>query len=157
MEARVRLGNEELQVRSDDNYLEGIGSEFEPNMVKLFQALVGPQDAVADVGANIGLTAILFSRIAGQVVAIEPSLTTFAVLQENVGRAECNNVQIHNIGLGREQTQTTITFAHNNRSGGFISNVAQPKEGHITETVHIETLDEFCERTGFAPDFLKID
>ena len=50
----------------------------------------GPGDVVVDVGANIGTTSIPIVRTCGcRAVAIEPVLTTFALLRQNV---ELNDV-----------------------------------------------------------------
>ena len=53
MEKRIRIGNEIYEVASDDDYLGGMGDIFEPHMVRLFSALIGPNDVVADIGATL--------------------------------------------------------------------------------------------------------
>ena len=69
-------------VSSDDNYIEAMGNDFEPHMVQLFRALVSSKDVVADIGANIGMTPLLFSSIAKQTYAFEPSPSTFGILSD---------------------------------------------------------------------------
>lgn len=71
MEKPIKIGNKVCLISSDDDYLEAVGNDFEPYMVQLFRALIGQDDVVADIGANIGLTAILFSALAKQVYAFE--------------------------------------------------------------------------------------
>jgi hypothetical protein len=56
MQKNIKIGDAVFNVMSDDNYLEAMGNEFEPHMVKIFRALIGPNDVVADIGANFGLT-----------------------------------------------------------------------------------------------------
>jgi FkbM family methyltransferase len=112
---------------------------------------------VLQVGANIGLTAILFSRLAKTVYAFEPSPTTFGILKANLSRARADNVQALNLGAGEREEQLTITFATNNRSGGFVSDKIQPKLGHTTEQIAIHSLDGHFGQTAERINFLKID
>jgi len=132
-------------------------SDFEPHMVQLFRALITPNDVVADVGANIGLTAILFSSLAKYVYAYEPSPSTFNILSHNLLRANTSNVEAINLGLGHRAESLTITYAKNNRSGGYVSDKIRPEEGHITEEIRIKTLDSFFANKQPIPSFLKID
>jgi len=96
----IKIGDKSFEVVSDDNYLDAMGSEFEPHMVQLFRTPIGPDDVVADVGANIGLTALLFSGLAKRTYAFEPSPSTFDILKKNLERAAVRNVQAINLGLG---------------------------------------------------------
>lgn len=157
MEKQIKIGDSIYAVSSDDNYLEAMGNDFEPHMVQLFRALIGPDDVVADIGANIGLTAILFSSLAKQAYAFEPSPSTFRILSENLGRNRISNVEAINLGLGHNKESLTITFAQNNRSGGYVSDKIRPENGHVTEEIRIDTLDHFFSSTAPAPTFLKID
>jgi len=141
MEKQIKIGDKVYAISSDDSYLEAMGSDFEPHMVQLFRALIGPDDVVADIGANIGLTAILFSALAKQTYAFEPSPSTFRVLSANLARNGVENVEAINLGLGNQGKTTTITFAQNNRSGGYVSDKIRPETGHVTEEIQIETLD----------------
>ena len=157
-EIAVRIGSRECRIRSDDNYLDHIAGTFEPHMVELFRCVAEGSKVILDVGANIGCTAILFGDMAEQVHAFEPSPTTFRYLQENVQANSVGNVQLHNLGLGAEAAVTTITFAPNNRSGGFVSNQTSANADHLTEQIEIRTLDQVLDSMApAAPDFIKID
>lgn len=157
MEKTIKIGDAIYPVTSDDNYLDVMGKNFEPHMVQLFRALIGPNDVVADIGANIGLTALLFSSLAKKTYAFEPSPSTYSILSENLTRNNIANVEAVNLGLGQNQEALTITFAKNNRSGGYISNKIRPETGHVTEDIHIDTLDQFFAGKEPTPTFLKID
>lgn len=156
MEKNIRIGDKTYSLSSDDNYLDAMGSDFEPHMVQLFRALITPDDVVADIGANIGLTAILFSALARWVYAFEPSPSTFNILRNNLARAGATNVEMVNLGLGNKTDSLTITFAKSNRSGGYVSDKIRPEAGHISEEIRIQTLDSFFTRKQ-PPTFLKID
>jgi len=153
----IRIGGTTHGFESDDNYLAHVGEDFEPDMVALFKTLVKPDMVVADVGANIGMTAVLFSELAREVYAFEPAPSTYAFLKSNVEHAGCTNVRTVNIGLGDRPEDLTLTFAVTNRSGGFVSGFIQPTAGHITENIRVETLDTFFSGDLPRPDFIKID
>lgn len=157
MEKNIKIGDAIYSVSSDDNYLDAMGVVFEPHMVQLFRALIGPGDVVADIGANIGLTAILFSTLASKVYAFEPSPSTYRILADNLARSGVGNVEEINLGLGQKEESLTITFAKNNRSGGYVSDKIRPETGHVTEEIQIDTLDHYFADKESPPHFLKID
>lgn len=157
MEKTVNIDSKPYALTSDDNYLDTVGNEFEPYMVQLFKTIIKPNYVVADIGSNIGLTSILFSNLAKKVFAFEPSPSTYKILLENLSRAKANNVEAINIGMGEQSQNSTITFAQNNRSGGFVSDKLRLGQGHVTEKISIETLDNILLPKTQQLDFIKID
>lgn len=156
MESNIKIGDAIYVVSSDDDYLNSMGNNFERHMVQLFRALIDPNDVVADIGANIGLTAILFSSLAKKTYAFEPSPSTYNILLENLSRNNISNIEAVNVGLGQTEERLTITFSKNNRSGGYVSDKICPKMGYVTEDIRIDTLDHFFGK-DIVPTFLKID
>jgi FkbM family methyltransferase len=158
MKREIRVGDRTCSFESDDNYLARMPATFEPHMVRLFRALIRPGMAVADVGANIGMTAVLFSQLARRVQAFEPAPSTHALLVGNILGNGCDNVEAVNLGFGDRAGTETLTFAATNRSGGFVSDKVRPEAGYRSETIRIETLDGFFGPGGAPPpDFIKID
>ena len=156
MKRSIRIGDRVREVSSDDAYLANMGEVFEPDMTDLFKALIDPGMVVADVGANIGMTALLFSDLAKHVYAFEPGRSTYELLVANVTPAE--NVEAINVGMGAEPANQTLTFSKNNRSGGFVSSTMKfQNEAHSTENIRIETLDGFFFDRADRPDFIKLD
>ena len=157
-ETTVDIGGVQYVIVSDDAYLEQFRGRFEPEMVRLFRTLINPSDVVFDVGANIGCTTLLFSELARTVYAFEPSATTFALLQQNVARAERRNVVALNFALGAEAGETTLTFAPSNRAGGFVSDRTQASAGHTKEKISVRRLDDVMASASVGHvDFIKID
>lgn len=153
-----RIDGKKYEITSDDNYLDHIQGEFEPDVVALFKSLTREAKCVFDVGANIGCTSILFGQRADMVYSFEPSPTTFRFLEKNIARARLRNVRPVNIGLGRASSEHSLTYAANNRSGGFVSNKIKASEGHRIEKVSIVRGDEFTRQQGVGRiDFIKID
>ena len=72
MVKRVRILEKTFAVHGDDDYLDEIGEEFEPDNIALLRLLCDEDSRVLDVGANIGMTALAFSQICpqGQIAAI---------------------------------------------------------------------------------------
>lgn len=153
MEKAIKIGDKTYLVASDDYYLDAMGSDFEPHMVELFHALIVPNDVVADIGANIGLTAILFTSLACQVHAFEPNPSTFRMLSRNLKQAGVENIKAVNLGLGDRADSLTISFASNNRSGGFVSDKIRPEQGHVTEEIKIDTIDHYLANNESTPNF----
>ncbi|MDB5919983.1 MAG: methyltransferase FkbM [Massilia sp.] len=64
----------------------------------------------------------------------------------------------HNFGLGFDAATTTTTFAPNNRSGGFVSDLTHADANHVREQIEIRRLDEVVPGLSLAArDFIKID
>ncbi len=155
---RTKINGKPYSISSDDDYLDHVEGEFEPEMVSLFKSLIQPTDTVLDIGANIGCTSLLFGDLARKVYSFEPSPTTHRWLVQNVRMAKLNNVEPINLGLGKDAGTFELTFAPNNRSGGFVSNLTNASEGHQVEQITIAKGDDFIREQQIAKvDFIKID
>lgn len=157
-EERVNIGGRNYTITSDDMYLEGIKNGFEPDMVELFRSVASDSEVILDVGANIGCTALLFSGLSKTVYAFEPSPTTFEFLEKNILRSGLKNIFLQNIGFGAESSESTLTFAPSNRSGGFVSNQTQASDGHTVEKIVIRQMDDVLKSLSISKvNFIKID
>ena len=135
-----------------------MGRRFEPESVRLFDALLRQGGIALDVGANIGCTSLLFSQRAESVFAFEPSPETFALLRRNLDGAGAGNVSAINAGLGAENETATLTSSLHNRSGAFVVEGERPNEGHRSEAIEIRRGDDVWHEMGEpAVDFIKID
>lgn len=68
-------------------------------------------DTFLDIGTNIGLFALLASKVvgdSGKVICFEPSPITFKRLAENVNLNELKNIDLRNVGLS--DTKGELTF-----------------------------------------------
>jgi FkbM family methyltransferase len=153
----VKIDNTGYLLESDDQYLKNAGENFEPNMVELFKKLIGPDFVIADIGANIGFTSILFSQLGSKVFSFEPSPTTYNYLVKNLRNNHLENVIPVNQALGDKNTTSTLTYSNLNRSGGFVSDKVRPREGHTTENIIIRRFDDVWHQYADELDFLKID
>jgi FkbM family methyltransferase len=154
MESTVEIAGKPYLLQSDDTYLDSVGAVFEPEMVALFRCFA--RGTILDIGANIGCTALAFSSMAETVHAFEPSPSTYALLATNTAVAP--NVVTHNYGLGAKNGSFELTFAPNNRSGGYVSDQMKASEGHTVEKIVVKKLDGMLRSLNLrSVDFVKID
>lgn len=133
-----------ISSRIEDAYLNSRGEVFESETCKLFATLCNKQDSVVlDVGANIGLTALLFGDIAHKVYAFEPSPSTFNFLETNIKQSKKRNIELYNFGLGDSSFETTLSFPACFSAGAFISSQCEKFSDYINENVRIQTIDAF--------------
>lgn len=139
-------------------------------MVSLFARLIRRDDVVYDIGANIGL----YTRImrqwfgASYLYAFEPMLENRELLEENIRLGNMQGIcEISALALsdapGKEELQiddmNSGSAVLNSISGGE----ASTGRAHFglppkTETVELETLDAFVNRSGIRPpNMMKID
>jgi FkbM family methyltransferase len=155
---QIAIGGKTFRIESDDEYLQKLGSEFEPATVQLFDALVSKEDYVLDVGANIGCTALALGERAFKVVAFEPAPSTFEFLRRNVSHSGLTNVQLVNSALGSAPGEAQITFSASNRSGAFVSSHTSVSRDHVHEKIVVRRLDEVMPTLDVPRvDFIKID
>jgi FkbM family methyltransferase len=123
---------------------------------RLFQGLVRPGMRVVDVGANVGLYALLLARLTGEsghVVAFEPEPELFRALCANRAANGAANVTPVNLALGA--TSGRVPFRRNafnsgdNRLGGL-------SWGASTVEVELARLDDALGGDRRV-DFIKMD
>lgn len=117
-----------------------------------------PGDVALDVGANIGTTAALMSRIVGpegKVYAFEPGVTE--ITRQHVQDNGLTNVEVVPAAVG--DTLGEITLNMGMLGLGIDSSIAYKKDWHDTgKVVPLETLDHFAEERGLERiDYIKMD
>jgi len=139
------------------------GGPREPESGYLEQ-LLRPGDAVADLGANVGLYTMLFSSLVGvngMVCSCEPILENFLILQSVIRKAKITNVRLFRAALGahtgsREMIiPTSDDFAF---AGYYQAHFSDGQERGQTERVDVLTLDQlWADKTIDRLDFVKCD
>lgn len=134
-------------------YLEG---EFEKKEIALCQKYIKRNSIVLDIGANIGIHSIYFSRIAkeGLVFSFEPSPETFRLLLKNVMNS--SNILPINIGVSNFKNIADFYMASDNA----YSSLKDTKRKEIKKIVKVIcfTLDDFFKGLNLSNiDFVKID
>jgi FkbM family methyltransferase len=123
----------------------------------LFAERIRPGMRVLDVGANLGLYTLLFSRLvgaAGEVTALEPDPELYAALETNCCLNSATNVRLHNMAAGarpaRMELSRSLLNSGDNRLASLPSQVFKR-----SVAVRVNTVDEIV--SDSRVDFVKID
>ena len=120
-------------------------------------------DLIFDVGANIGSKSKIFSKLAKNIIAFEPSPKLFSFLQTKFRNT---NVKVYNYALGTNVSKSFLYIVEENEAYNSL------KKKHIITTVSsrgiatldsvkkekikIEKLENFITKFGI-PKYIKID
>ena len=140
----------------EDNHLGHIMAELYKEEI-YSPILMGKKNlTIFDIGANIGLTAILFSKYAKDVYSVEPAKEHFETLKQNIEGNELTNVHALNYAIGNENKDIELQhFA--NKTAFNVLNIS-PGDQTGRETVKMITIDKLFEITGVKKvDFMKLD
>jgi FkbM family methyltransferase len=121
-----------------------------------FSSLDFQNGDIVDVGANMGVTSILFAQLAPQarVFAIEPNRHTHLTLLGNIELNDVRNIHAHQLAIS--DRTGTIAFSSHPVSRGTASIATEV--GPYTETLSTNTLDDFVAARGIKRiSLLKID
>lgn len=146
-----------MLVRDDDKYVGKYlieYGEFGWDETESFRNIVKPGMVVLDVGANIGVHTLLFSKLVGnggRVFAYEPQPDMFYMLCGNLALNDIQNVVALNKGCGESYSTVGVPRM---RLHGEVNNYGSfslvEKYDHCTDLVEIIPIEQDC-------DFMKID
>jgi FkbM family methyltransferase len=164
LEINDYLGTFEIDIRSDvlNNLL--IYGDYEQDIVNLINKYIDPKKDVLDVGANIGLHTVLFSRLIKpeqKVLAFEPTPNALKYLQKNIETNNCYSKVIIYNGIA---TNTKGVFELNVIEGmeeysaiGKINHPNAKDKNSRTIKVPGNTIDSLVKENNLNPGFIKID
>ena len=123
---------------------------------------IQPGMTLFDIGANIGLYALLFAKCAGpagQVHAFEPEPRNFRRLVTNLAINRFENVTANEMAVYSQSQPVTLNVypdaLHALHSLGRASDAVEPES---RRTVQATSLDDYCKSRGIERiDYLKID
>jgi FkbM family methyltransferase len=167
----LRLGNSQLKYRYDDAFditllpNEGVSrltyyfDVSEPDLFRVYNALLKPGMVVLDVGANIGLHTLYFCKRVkskGKVFAFEPTKNTFERLVTHIKDNDVHNVEAFNCALGATIGRAEVVENPGDTSRAFVRDIGLDSTALCG--VELLTLDAFVEAQKIQRiDFLKID
>jgi FkbM family methyltransferase len=126
----------------------------EPALTRLFTQIIRPTDVVFDVGANLGLHTLTFSRMAKHVVAFEPNPGLVPNLQKTISNIP--NAELRDFCLSDRNGSVDFHISKWDHMLGSIANWS----GQPTDTVSVptHTLDSLlAEGVIPRPNVLKVD
>jgi FkbM family methyltransferase len=130
--------------------------EFEKKEIELCNRFIKNDSVVLDIGANIGLHSISFSRLApgGLVISFEPSKDTFSLLLNNI--QGINNILPLNIGVS-DKTQVAEFYVASDNAYSSLKDTGR-KEIREKISVLCMSLDDLLPKLALKRiDFVKID
>lgn len=129
-----------------------LGGTYEEEQSRLFARVVGPGDAVLDLGAHLGYYTLLASLLvgaSGRVHSFEPNPRNAWYLRRHGRLNRCRNVAVEEVAV--YDRPGTLRFAAGSGTG----------TGRLSESGDLEVaavrLDDVVERSGIRPTVLKID
>ncbi len=130
--------------------------EFEKNELEICKRYLKQDSIILDIGANIGIHSIYFSKIAskGLILSFEPSNETFILLLKNVSQFE--NIVPINIAISDRNSVSKFFIASDNA----YSSLKDTQRKAIKRVINVPCikLDEFSIlKTLNKIDFIKID
>lgn len=141
--------------------VERIEGRREPVLVALIKSLVKKDSQVLEIGGCYGYFTTIMSFCAGEngkIVSIEGTPNNFNILKDNVRLNARNNIEVHNIFVGRESSQ--IHFHKSDRAPyeaikRFKENISADT-GKVV-TVPVKKVSQFLDEIKFRPDVIFMD
>jgi len=162
--ATVRLTRWDLHVlllakwRGIGKLVFAFREHYEPELEYL-QTLLFPGATFVDVGANLGIYTLVASRIvgpSGSVIAFEPSVQSFPLLQKNIMLNSLTNVTAFPVALSEKAGRVRLYHAGSCPSGNSLGH--HPSFPGGFETVLAESLDDVLQRIPAGRvDVIKMD
>ncbi len=135
--------------------------EPEPDLYRFLQTHVTPGSHVLDVGAFLGIYAILEAQLAGatgRVVTIEPTAWSAAAARRHIGQnaAGAAPIELIEAAAGERPGQAML----HEYDLPYVNALAQAPDGVGTprlRSVAVRTIDEICATAGLAPTVIRMD
>ena len=134
---------------------------YEPTVCDFLRAHVKPGDVCLDIGAHVGIYALLLARWSapnGRVFAFEPNPDTRAVLESNLSRnSEGERITVVPQGVSDHGGDATFFAAGIEGFSRLGSPNRDRREAHRSFVVRLTTIDRFCGTHRLQPDWILID
>ena len=157
------LGHQMSFTTSDDDYyLETMPPEGPVDIEELFKVFCRDGCSVVDVGANIGVTAVIAGLLvsAGLVLALEPVPGTFKYLARNIADSNLTNVKCFNKAAASADGHVRLVTRPGHSFAAFVGydEVLARYTEYDEERVESITLDQLVASEELSRvDFIKID
>jgi FkbM family methyltransferase len=157
---KFRVSGRELTVRADyrtalyDMIAEVV--DYDAYQLRQIQWKSNGERHILDIGANVGVTALVFSQVPNaNVDCYEPDPGNCKLLQQNLGLNGVTNVKVFQAAV--TNTDGTTEFEVDEEStGGHVATRNAAAKGHKIK-VTATTLQSAVERCGPTIDLLKCD
>lgn len=147
------------QIRFPPRWSRYYEADYEPETFHFFHEYVNKGDTVLDIGAHIGLFAVLTAKLVGdegRIFAFEPTPFTRSVLEEVVTLNGCSGV-VEIRGEAVSSKRGTTVFYD---TGNEISNANSLVRSELSQKeipIDLISIDEFVSELALNVDCIKID
>lgn len=132
--------------------------DYEKSDSLMIDRLVGDQDVMLDIGANMGWYSIniAISRRAAKVYCFEPIPRTYSYLEKNLELNSCGNVVAYNFGFSDCEGEFDFYYYDEGSGNASSANVSNREDVHVCKC-KVRTLDAFSAELNSTVDFIKCD
>jgi FkbM family methyltransferase len=139
--------------------------QYESAAAQLADALFLPRTFALDVGASLGIFAVLLGAMArgraGEVVAFEPAESNLRWLRHNVMLNGLEAlVHVHPVGLAEASGTAQMRMEHGQAGNAVVMRGAVEQGEHVLEGARLARLDDLelaPEQRGMRCSFIKMD
>jgi FkbM family methyltransferase len=154
-----------FEIDSHSNFLRLIikYQQYENEFVDIVKKHIDPTRDVIDVGANIGLYSILFSKLIikdREVLCIEPSPAAIKYLRKNIERNNVVNSIIYEGAATKSKGYYKLNVIPGMEEYSSLGNISLPvTQGMKYQSIDVsgDTLDNLVNIYNLNPGFIKID
>ena len=157
-------GTFEIDFRSDVLQRLLIYNDYEKEIVQLIEKYIDPKKDVLDVGANIGLHTVLFSKLINankKVLAFEPTPNALKYLRNNLHNNNCDDKVIIYDGIATDSNgQFELNIIEGMEEYSAVSKINHPNvHGKKSVAIKVQgnTIDAVVAQYDLNPGFIKID
>jgi hypothetical protein len=126
VECRLPGTSAVLSIKGDPDDESVIGpirrtGTYAPHLLRFLASIVGSDWTSLDVGANLGIIALLLGRLSpeGVVHAFEPVTDTYHYLVENIGTNAASNVSAHRVAISDRRGEVIMHYPRTFAAGAF--------------------------------------
>lgn len=131
--------------------------EYEPDLA-LLERFLTPGSVMVDVGASYGVYSLRASRLvgdSGRIIAFEPALKSFGVLEQNLALNRASNVVCVRMALSDRDGEAFL-YHHPDPGRNSLARVDDQVKNY--EVVLVRTLDSMLSELGVTKvNFIKVD
>ncbi len=138
--------------------LEDTFIDFEPVTKKIITDNLKFGDNFIDVGANFGYFSLIAAHCVGsegRVLAFEPSMQTFKILEHNTKNLK--NIKLYNVALGSKKESKQFFHANDYVNSGFTKSPFQSDNEYSDQQLSVDTIDNILDSKQEKIDFIKCD
>jgi FkbM family methyltransferase len=136
----------------------------EPPLFDFLRRTIRPGDIVLDVGAFVGVYAVLaarWSRPGGRVVALEPTPSSAALARKHAAFNRVDGATIELVEAAASDRPGRATLhEYDARDMPFVNSLARAADTDLTPAtrdVALVTIDDVCRERGIMPTVIRMD